>query len=202
MNVDPSQWPQNKPMPPTQPTGPNDPPFGYRPVLPPAPPPPKKSKKKWIILAVVAAACLLLFGGCVAFLGAVSESIDTTNKDIKQASAQKAPATTEAPVVDNENPYDTPKVSDFRLKVKTLTKECFGSAGCNITYRVVADWSQSYDPSIDYELTYRVTGPEDGAHIGTMTITGDEYSTTREESASTSSKYTALKVRGLEVGEA
>jgi hypothetical protein len=173
----------NQPMPPTQPTGPNDPPpgQGYRvggPVLPPAPPPQKKSKKKWIIVGVVVAAVLLLFmvlfGACMA---AISDSIDEASTDATIKKAAEVPATTEAPVVDNENPYDTPKVRDFKLPVKELSRNRFGSAGDNVEYRVglVMRTSKKYDPDKSYELSYDVIGGEDGKERQTMMIRGDEY---------------------------
>src|SRR6266568_1923647 len=37
--------------------------------------------------------------------------------------------------------YVTPKKGDFQVTLKVLSKECFGSAGCNVTYR--AKLSQS-----------------------------------------------------------
>jgi hypothetical protein len=98
--------------------------------------------------------------------------------------------------------YATPKRNDFTLKVKTLSKENFGSAGSLITYRIVADWAPTYDPDKTYELTYEVRGGEDGPAVNTLKIQGDEYEREDTEIASTSSASQKLTVRVLSVEEA
>ena len=37
---------------------------------------------------------------------------------------------------DDQPAYLAPAKGDFKLTVKTLSKECFGSAGCSLTFRV------------------------------------------------------------------
>ncbi|MEU5942249.1 hypothetical protein ABZ807_24385 [Micromonospora sp. NPDC047548] len=92
-----------------------------------------------------------------------------------------APAST-APAVPT---YDAPTKSDFKLKVKILRKQCFGSAGCNITYRIDVTYSGAgLDPSTTYEVTYEVKGAEDPI-INTFEVTGDSASVQEEEMAST-----------------
>lgn len=188
----PSGWaPAQRPMP-DQPTGPHDPSRGYD-TAPLA----EKKRRNWPLWLAIIGAFIL---GVV--VGSAVAAPDPAARPRAATASHATTATTEAPVATEAEPaYPTPKPSDFELSVKTLTKQCFGEAGCALTYRVVADWGPTYDPSIDYELTYRVTGPEDGAQIDTMTITGDEYNTTKEQEASTSSKYTPLKVSVVSVEE-
>jgi hypothetical protein len=80
--------------------------------------------------------------------------------------------------------------------VKTLSKQCFGSAGCNITYRIEVGYDgPPLDPSNTYEVVYEVRGGEDGPQVNTLTVEGDQSSVDSEESISTSSagrKLTAV----------
>jgi hypothetical protein len=80
--------------------------------------------------------------------------------------------------------------------VKTLSKQCFGSAGCNVTYRIEVGYDgPPLDPSNTAEVVYEVRGGEDGPQINTFTVEGDQSSVDREESISTSSagrKLTAV----------
>lgn len=72
--------------------------------------------------------------------------------------------------------YAVPVAADFALTVKVLEKECFGSAGCNIKYRMVIKQvgTKTFDPAKTYEITYSLKGTEDPV-IGTLTVTGDQY---------------------------
>lgn len=90
--------------------------------------------------------------------------------------------------------YGTPTVKDFSLKVKTLKKACFGSAGCNVTFRVELSrvGSVVLDPDKTYDLTYDITGGED-PFTNTLEITGDKYSYDDEEFISTKSSKSVLK---------
>ncbi len=90
--------------------------------------------------------------------------------------------------------HPTPKPSDFTLRLKTLSKQCFGNAGCNITYRVQASWSASLDPAQTYEVSYEVRGAEDGPILGTIDVTGDQYETEDENMAGTTGKGKKLSV--------
>jgi len=93
-----------------------------------------------------------------------------------------------------------PSPSDFQLTVKILKKACFGSAGCNVTYRIeVAYGGPSLDPNVTYEVTYEVRGDESGTQTNTLTVTGDQSSVTQEELASTSSSSVKLTAHATSV---
>ncbi|MGN9918457.1 hypothetical protein [Micromonospora palomenae] len=147
----------------------------------------------WIVGGVVLV-LLLCFGGCGALL-ATTNSGDKAHQGKAAAStaptssattsapttAAAAPATTEPPLPT----YETPTKNDFKLKVKVLSKQCFGSAGCNITYRINVTYTGTgLDPSKTYEVTYQVKGAEDPI-INTFEVTGDSASVQQEEMAST-----------------
>ena len=86
-----------------------------------------------------------------------------------------------------------PTVKDFKLTVKTLTKQCFGSAGCNVTFRILVTYSgPELDPSKEYEVLYEVRGGEDGPIANKLTVSGGESSVDEEEMVSTPKSSTKL----------
>lgn len=110
--------------------------------------------------------------------------------------------TTEGPdQSDPTLPTYAPSVDDFELTVKTLAKECFGTAGCNATFRVeLAYGGRELDPTTTYELTYEIHGGEDPL-INTLTVTGDEYVVDEEEFIGTTSSNADLTAEVLDVSE-
>ncbi|MBY8870499.1 hypothetical protein K7640_01425 [Micromonospora sp. PLK6-60] len=100
-----------------------------------------------------------------------------------------APPTTAAETTTAPAPtvalFDEPTKKDFKLAVKVLRKQCFGSAGCNITYRIDVTYTGSgLDPAKTYEVTYEVRGGEDPA-VNTFEVTGETASVQQEETGST-----------------
>jgi hypothetical protein len=82
----------------------------------------------------------------------------------------------DTPATEDEPDANTdPQPADFQLEVVVLSQECFGSAGCNVTYEL----DITYLPTVPLEddgewtLVYEVTGGEDGPQIGSMTLRGD-----------------------------
>lgn len=96
-------------------------------------------------------------------------------------------------------PYQ-PKASDFSAKIKILRKKCFGSAGCNLDYRIVPNYD---GPAVSgsWTITYDVIGGEDGPQTNTFTFDGDSIEYDSEESISTTSSAKKLKVKITEVIE-
>lgn len=97
-----------------------------------------------------------------------------------------------------------PKKSDFKLKVKVTDKECFGSAGCLVDVKLKLEYSgdSSRLPEGTIDLTYKVTGDEDGPVIGTIELeTPDGNYSAPEESLTTRSSSTKIraKITDLEV---
>ncbi|CAO0825010.1 Tat pathway signal sequence domain protein OS=Streptomyces microflavus OX=1919 GN=Smic_36470 PE=4 SV=1 [Streptomyces microflavus] len=83
------------------------------------------------------------------------------------------------------------------LDLKTKSRRCFGSAGCNVTK---VEPTLSYlgllplDPDETYSITYEVRGGEDGAVIQTMELTNQtslSYQPVAMSTAKSSSKLTA-----------
>ena len=142
---------------------------GWATQTPPAPQPPKRRSRRTAILMASAAAILGLL-----VLGRLTEDPATTTTPAPAARAN-ATAATSPPAP--EPTFDTPALADFKLTVKELTRQRFGSAGDLVDYRVqlVQVRDRSYDPDKEYELTYRITGGESGAETQTMLVRGDEY---------------------------
>ncbi|MFG2054202.1 hypothetical protein ACGFI9_09230 [Micromonospora sp. NPDC048930] len=170
--------------------------------------PRKKPLIGWIVAGVVLV-LLLCFGGCGALL-ATANSGDKPEKGAAATStAPTPPATTSAPTTAVAAPattepplsYDAPTKNDFKLRVKILSKECFGSAGCNVTYRINVTYTGTgLDPSKTYEVTYQVKGAEDPI-INTFEVTGDSASVQEEEMASTRRSGDKLTAVVTEVSE-
>ncbi|MFD1085201.1 hypothetical protein [Micromonospora andamanensis] len=141
---------------------------------PPMPPVKKKSKLPWII-GGAALVVLLCFGGCAAVLVAAGDAADEGKKVAQSATPTPKAGAAAAPATSAAAPsYSTPKSSDFKLKVKMLDKQCFGSAGCNVEFRVseVTYVGAGLDPDATYEISYEFKGLEDPM-IGTFELSGD-----------------------------
>lgn len=164
-------------------------------------PQPQRPKRNTgcVIAAVIGVAVVLLIGAvsCGALLSTASDPGPMPGQHRAKA-ATSAPSGTATP--EDTPTASKPRKGDFELRVKTLSKDCFGSAGCNVTYRIkVAYTGPSLDPDATYEVTYKVTGADDGATENTFTITGDQAEVQQEEMASTSSSGIELRAHATSV---
>jgi hypothetical protein len=94
-----------------------------------------------------------------------------------------------------------PKPKDFKVGIKVLEKQCFGSAGCSITFRIIPSYvgSQPFPDEGRTEVTYVVTGGEDDI---TNTFEIDSEGTAHfdeEEFVDTSSSSRKLVAKVTEV---
>lgn len=80
----------------------------------------------------------------------------------------EAKAEAEAEALASAQAAIPPKAEDFIIAIKVLEKKCFGSAGCNVTFRIDPAYSGAADSS-STEVTYEVLGGEDPI-INTFTI--------------------------------
>lgn len=83
-----------------------------------------------------------------------------------------APSTTAATAEEAApSPEYTPATTDFSVKLKVTEKQCFGSAGCNVT---VEPKITKVEPSVPDEgtidLTFKISGDESGPVIETSTL--------------------------------
>jgi len=164
---------------------------------PPPPPPKKRHVLRWTLVGVAVLAVAI---GVGAASGGSKHAATVASKPAHiTATSSAAPATIQPPIVEPAGPvYLTPTKADFEVTLKILTKDCFGSAGCNVTYRPILAQYQpvgSFDPSITYDVTYVVHGGDDGAQTDTLYVTGDVHEAPNDGMAQTGSagaKLTAV----------
>ncbi|HYH31082.1 MAG TPA: hypothetical protein VD903_11905 [Pseudonocardia sp.] len=160
----------------------------------PGPQPPRKLNRAGVVAIAVAA--LIVGALCAAF------AFSLPGTAVLQPGTDPAPGgmpavtyaaeTTSAPVL-----VATPGPGDFKLQVEVLDRDCFGSAGCHIMYRVTAGWDVPVGPD-PWLVTYEVRGVDDGPAVGTLTVNGDTYDAPAEEFAqvkSAKSKLSAVAIR-------
>jgi hypothetical protein len=178
-------------------------PQGYQPQPAPNAKPPKKpmshgAKIGW---AALAGAGIFIVGVLAGNAGAGAQPAASSAAKLPAptvtvtAPAAEPPAAAEETSEPAAPTYGVPKKTDFKLTVKQLTKKCFGSAGCNVTYRILVSYGgATLDPDATYEVLYRVKGGEDGPVDNKLTVTGDQSSVDEEEMVSTKSTKTKLSV--------
>jgi hypothetical protein len=159
-----------------------------------------------IAFGIVVMVGLSAFGAVVddedqAPVAAAATSADCPRYAVDASTGAVKCAGADAPAVVNEQPkYAAPTAADFKIGVKILERKCFGSAGCNVTFRITPDYTgAALDPSITWLVTYEVHGVEDGPQINSFEVTGDEASFESEERAQTKSSKTKLTVKVTDV---
>ena len=164
---------------------------------PPATPKPKKphTTRNLVLVGVGAFVLGLVIGSAGSGTGATDAAGPAPTVTVTAPDTGPSPD----PVVTPTNkPAPPPKavapaVKDFKLTVKTLTKQCFGSAGCNVTFRILVTYNgPALDPSKSYEVLYQVRGGEDGPLANKLTVEGDESTVDDEEMVSTSKSSAKL----------
>lgn len=103
---------------------------------------------------------------------------------------------------DDAEPADyTPKKSDVELKLKTKDKQCFGSAGCNVTVEPRVTLDTGIPDTGTLTIYYTIRGAEDGALEGNIEVDLSDKTYTRDEptvSTSGSGKKLTIKVTDVE----
>jgi hypothetical protein len=112
--------------------------------------------------------------------GSTSRSAVTT----AQPAAATEPATTEPAA---------PSASSYGVRVKTLSKQCFGSAGCNVDVRLALSLESADAEGVAADVTVKVTGDESGATIETISVDEDGKYEAPELNLSTRSNATKVK---------
>lgn len=110
----------------------------------------------------------------------------------KLSGASSRPATTAAAY--------TPVPTDFQITPTILSKSCFGSAGCNITFRIAVNYVGAHtpDPSKSYTITYDVTGGEQPM-TNNFTLKGDQITYRPQEIIQTASDADTLTITATQV---
>jgi predicted small lipoprotein YifL len=130
---------------------------------------------------------------------AVASLAGCTRTVYVKAPPTAAPADVSTPSDTASSPFDyqleTPQVT-----LRITSKQCFGSAGCNVTVSptlAMADTSL-IPPDATGSITFEIDGGSDGPVIDTITLTGSQYQIQDEvlSTASSSSRLT-VKVTGV-----
>lgn len=169
----------------------------------PAPPPKKTSKLGLIIGAIVALGFLALCSGIILTAGDTPSGVQPiSTSTIPHPSSGLVPDGGTDPTTDGPTTpaAKRPALADFKLTPKITSKECFGSAGCSIQFKVNLAYTGPKIPDEDeYELTYEVRGVEDGPLIGSLDMEGETYSVPEEfVSTSDKSKKITIKVTSVD----
>ena len=185
---------------------------GNHPDAAPAPKPQKKRSRGWLIAIVIAVVLfgLLVFGSCVAGLASLGSTPAPGSKPLEPAAATPTCFKYSQPYCDEPTAEPTPAAgseteidkSDVELKVKIKSKQCFGSAGCNVEYKIKANVDRTGWPKDGtLDVTYKVTGDESGPIKDTLTMDLEEgtYEQSGYQSASTRSGGVKLKVAVTEL---
>jgi hypothetical protein len=140
----------------------------------------------------------------VLFLVLTSCSTDSPRENARTIQTQAEQQLNEA-----ENMATDLSVSDIQLTFKVKSKQCFGSAGCNLTVTPHIALRSSLNAYETYEITFNVYGDENGPVVNTVTITGDNlayhdiFIGTPNSSTKVRGKVTSVeKVTSLCIGHA
>ncbi|MDH6216970.1 hypothetical protein [Streptomyces pseudovenezuelae] len=139
----------------------------------PEPPAPKKSRTHLIVIASAAAVIAAVIGTGIV----VVQSGDDDSKSAAAGSTSSAPdddtVTAAAEEPDPSPVYDEVDADDFTIELRTTARQCFGSAGCNVTVEPDLTYlgdSQDIDPDAAYRITYEIHGDESGPVIETAEL--------------------------------
>lgn len=188
-------------------TTPQQPPSFQPYPVPPAPQAPRK-RPRWLLPVLIGVGVVLLLCVGAGILGAFLPDKPAAAPTTRSATATAEPVTaTTAPAAPTTEPTTEAPAptgltrSDVTLTVKIKKQECFGSAGCNVEFTIQADWpSEKIRDGQKYDVTYEVSGIEDGPQVATLTIVSPtEFEQDSFQYAQTSRHVKTLKVKVTDV---
>ena len=137
---------------------------------------------------------ILAFGLALPFAGC---GMPVTTKNATSTAPLATPAAVSTVTVAPEE-Y-TPVPADFKVGISILRKQCFGSAGCNVTYRIAPEYSgPSLTDAQFFTVTYIVQGGED-LILGSFAMHGNMASVHPEDFTSVPRSASKLTVTVTEV---
>ena len=144
----------------------------FPPPLPPEPPKPANNRTNAIIIGSAAAVIAAIVAtGIVVVQSRDDISTSATTSASSAPDGAVTAAAEEEP--DPEPTFTEPEVDDFTIELRTTRRQCFGSAGCNLTVEPELTYgglSTDLDPDATYEITYEIRGDEDGPVIETAEL--------------------------------
>ncbi|MET9757680.1 hypothetical protein ABZ016_01265 [Streptomyces sp. NPDC006372] len=165
----------------------------FPPPLPTEPPKPSKSRTNAIIIGSAAAAiAAIVTTGIVVVQSNDGDSKPATAAESTTPGEDMVTAATEEP--EPEPTYSEIDAESFTIELRTTERQCFGSAGCNMTVEPRLTYlglTEDIDPDVVYEITYEIRGGESGPVIKTAELsdrTSLNYTPSVISTASASSK--------------
>lgn len=161
----------------------------FPPPQPPYAPVPPQPKRRYAPLAVVAViAVVAAAASLVVVLASGGNKPSTSGEGTAPFGALRATETTTSTTTTTtttRQPY-VPQPADFELEVKILEQECFGSAGCLVTFRLSVAYNGGtiYDGEGPYTVVYSLTGTDD-PFVGRFTLLSQYEFEASEENVST-----------------
>jgi hypothetical protein len=165
----------------------------------PAPKPAGKQRTNAIIICATAA----IIAAIVTTGIVVVQPQGDDSKPATTAKSSSAPATEVTEAAESTGPTYTDLDADsFLIELKTKSRQCFGSAGCNVTVEpdlTLAVDSESIDPDAVYEITYEIHGDASGPVIETAELTDQTSLNYTPSLISTASASTKISVEITDV---
>jgi hypothetical protein len=149
-------------------------------------------------LVVGAAGAMALIASMGAQGGCGSTGTTHASTGSNNASTDNSSTTTDTSG-GNDNSNTPPQASWYSVRPKIMSKECFGSAGCNVTVKLVLTLVDPTAQGRSTEISVRVTGDESGPSVETIDVDSDGNYTPPELMLSTASNATPIRARITEV---
>ncbi|MER6346389.1 hypothetical protein ACWC10_24540 [Streptomyces sp. NPDC001595] len=148
------------------------PPPEFPPPLPPEPPAPKRNRTNAIIIGAAAAVIVAVVTTGVVVVQSRENGAEPA-ATAKPSASNEGAVTAASEVPDPEPTYDEVDADSFTIELRTTERQCFGSAGCNVTVEPELTYlglSEAIDPAAVYEITYKISGDESGPVIETAEL--------------------------------
>ncbi|WP_134728033.1 MULTISPECIES: hypothetical protein [Amycolatopsis] len=150
------------------------------------------SAHKLIVFAIAAAVLAISLAGCGSSTGAdpaePASPVSTWKSMFDSSTVNPS-----APLPTTESTSVPPAANDFEIALKTVSKHCFGSAGCNVVVEPKFTYKGTSD--LDHytcDITYEITGDKSGPITETATGTTPGKTMVRNTVMTTSSTKTKV----------
>ncbi|MFJ8538154.1 hypothetical protein [Streptomyces sp. NPDC093591] len=176
---------------------------GTPPPMPdfPPPPPAPKQPRNWVVIGSAAAVIAAVIGTGV-FV--VNSRDGGSGSSPAAATTPAAEDTVAAAAEESEPSYTYIDANSFTIELRTTRRQCFGSAGCNVTVEpdltLLVD-SEAIDPDAVYEITYEIRGDEDGPVIETAELSDQTSLNFSPSLVTVPSSSTKVSVKITDVAE-
>ncbi|MFF9021100.1 hypothetical protein [Streptomyces eurythermus] len=162
------------------------------------PPAPKKSRTNLVIIGSAAAVITAVVTTGIVVVHS-SNNGSTPAVAVKSSAPAKDVATTTEAL---EPTHAEVTAGNFTISLRTTKRQCFGSAGCNMTVEPKLTFlgdSTSIDPDAVYEITYEIHGDESGPVIETAELSDQTSLNYRPSMISTASaaKKVSVEITGV-----